>query len=1018
MYRQAIERKMEEKKLFLLDAMALIYRAYFALNKNPRITSKGVNTSAFLGFANALLDLLKKEKPTHLGVAFDTMAPTARHLEFTDYKANREKMPEDISVAIPYIKRLLQALNIPILYAEGYEADDVIGTLSKKAEKEGFKVYMVTPDKDFGQLVDENVLIYKPSRSGNGVEIMGVAEVCAKFGIEHPRQVIDMLGLWGDASDNIPGVPGVGEVTARKLLARFGSMENLLEHVDEVENEKLREKIRQNAAQARESKMLATIILDAPVPFDEDGLRLSAPDIKAVSELLDELEMRSFSSRLLAYYKLEAPVGQQTVTETVTKTGRKRTEVQDTTLDMFSEEAMIEEKPYICPDLNGVEYWKDEAGLKAGLESLSKMLEEGADEGGEPRMVAGFYLMPVSAASIRHSAIACMAFCVLENAAEPVAGENSETAGMGEKVVSAAKVRLWAYYIPSCFAGTRPETASDARLDEAGRFSLTSDEKEVLAAFLSRHAGSRNWVCHDLKNQLHLLANQGIELELQAFDIMLAHYLMDPEGSHDLMRMTRNYLPFSYQDAPEPELLSALTASSAGLLETEALWADPENPLRSEAVRYSLQNAKVACLLQECFKPELERVEAGGLFWNVEIPLSRVLCRMERVGVKIDTGRLKQYGDALQAQISQVENEIYGLAGEKFNIASPKQLGEVLFEKLQITDKPKHTRTKQFSTAEDVLQKLTHKHPIVEKVLFYRSLTKLKSTYVDALPLLIDPWTGKIHTTYNQAVTATGRLSSQNPNLQNIPVRTDLGREIRKCFVPEQEGESLLSADYSQIELRIIAHLSGDRTMLQDFGKHKDVHTATAANVFGVKPEEVTPAMRRQAKTVNFGIIYGISAFGLAERLQIPRKEAADLIERYYRNYGQLKAYMEKVVADAKEKGYVETLLHRRRYLKDINSGNAVVRAYAERNAVNAPVQGSSADMIKLAMIAIDRRIRQEKMASRMILQVHDELVFNVPGSEVERLAALVEKEMKEALPMRVPVEVEVCAASNWLDAH
>ena len=979
--------KMEEKKLFLLDAMALIYRAYFALNKNPRITSKGVNTSAFLGFANALLDLLKKEKPTHLGVAFDTMAPTARHLEFTDYKANREKMPEDISVAIPYIKRLLQALNIPILYAEGYEADDVIGTLSKKAEKEGFKVYMVTPDKDFGQLVDENVLIYKPSRSGNGVEIMGVAEVCAKFGIEHPWQVIDMLGLWGDASDNIPGVPGVGEVTARKLLARFGSMENLLEHVDEVENEKLREKIRQNAAQARESKMLATIILDAPVPFDEEGLRLSAPDIKAVSELLDELEMRSFAGRLLSYYRLEAPLSQQTEAKPAAKTGRKKAEVQDTTLDMFSEEAMIEEKPFVCLDLNGVEYWKDEAGLKAGLEDLSKMLEEGADEGGKPRMVAGFYLMPVSAASIRHSAIACMAFCVLEN-------------------------------VPSCFAGARPETASDARLDEAGRFPLTSDEKEVLAAFLSRHAGSRNLVCHDLKNQMHLLANQGIELELQAFDIMLAHYLMDPEGSHDLMRMTRNYLPFSYQDAPEPELLSALTASSAGLLETEALWADPENPLRSEAVRYSLQNAKVACLLQECFKPELERVEAGGLFWNVEIPLSRVLCRMERVGVKIDTGRLKQYGDALQAQISQVENEIYGLAGEKFNIASPKQLGEVLFEKLQITDKPKHTRTKQFSTAEDVLQKLTHKHPIVEKVLFYRSLTKLKSTYVDALPLLIDPWTGKIHTTYNQAVTATGRLSSQNPNLQNIPVRTDLGREIRKCFVPEQEGESLLSADYSQIELRIIAHLSGDRTMLQDFGKHKDVHTATAANVFGVKPEEVTPAMRRQAKTVNFGIIYGISAFGLAERLQIPRKEAADLIEKYYRNYGQLKAYMEKVVADAKEKGYVETLLHRRRYLKDINSGNAVVRAYAERNAVNAPVQGSSADMIKLAMIAIDRRIRQEKMASRMILQVHDELVFNVPGSEVERLAALVEKEMKEALPMRVPVEVEVCAASNWLDAH
>lgn len=1009
---------MEEKKLFLLDAMALIYRAYFALNKNPRITSKGVNTSAFLGFANALLELLKKEKPTHLGVAFDTIAPTARHLEFTDYKANREKMPEDISVAIPYIKRLLQALNIPILYADGYEADDVIGTLSKKAEKEGFKVYMVTPDKDFGQLVDENVLIYKPSRSGNGVEIMGPAEVCAKFGIEDPRQVIDMLGLWGDASDNIPGVPGVGEVTARKLLARFGSVENLLEHVDEVENEKLREKIRQNAAQAMESKMLATIILDVPVAFDDSALRLSAPDIKAVSDLLDELEMRSFAARLLSYYRVDAPVSQQEEAKPAVKPGRKKTEVQDTTLDMFSEEAMIEEKPFVCPDLNGVEYWKDEAGLKAGLESLSRLLEDGNGLENGPHTAAGFYLMPVSAASVRHSAIACMTFCVLENTAGLDSIVNSGAASAGDSLMSFGKIRFQAYYIPSCFADSRPETASDVRLDEAQRFALTSNEKALLAAFFRKHAASRDLVCHDLKNQLHLLANQGIELELQAFDIMLAHYLMDPEGSHDLMRLTRNYLPFSYQDSPKPELLSALTASSAGLLETEVLWTDPENPLRSEAVRYSLQNAKVACLLQVCFNPALKQVGAEDLFWNVEIPLSRVLCRMEREGVKIDTGRLKQYGDALQAQIGQVEEEIYTLAGEKFNIASPKQLGEVLFEKLQITDKPKHTRTKQFSTAEDVLQKLTHKHPIVEKVLFYRSLTKLKSTYVDALPLLIDPWSGKIHTTYNQAVTATGRLSSQNPNLQNIPVRSDLGREIRKCFVPEHEGESLLSADYSQIELRIIAQLSGDKTMLQDFSKHKDVHTATAANVFGVKPEDVTAAMRRQAKTVNFGIIYGISAFGLAERLRIPRKEAAGLIERYYQNYSQLKSYMDKVVADAKAKGYVETLLHRRRYLKDINSGNAVVRAYAERNAVNAPVQGSSADMIKLAMIAIDRRIRQEKMASRMILQVHDELVFNVPASEVESLSALVEKAMKEALPMQVPIEVEVGVAPNWLDAH
>ncbi len=931
---------MEEKKLFLLDAMALIYRAYFALNKNPRITSTGINTSAFLGFANTLLELLRKEKPTHIGVAFDTMAPTARHLEYTEYKANREKMPEDMAVCIPYIKRLLQGMNIPILFAEGYEADDVIGTLSRKAASEGYTVYMVTPDKDFGQLVNPKVFIYKPARMGNGIEIMGEKEVCEKFGIASPLQVIDMLGLWGDASDNIPGIPGVGEVTARKLLSQFGSVENLIENADRIENEKLREKVKQYAPQALESKMLATIILDAPVAFDPDRLKVSAPDVAAVSDLFDELEMRSLAARFLTFYREDVPV-------------RKVAPVQDTTLDMFAPQNMPEQKPFcVKQDNSDTVCWLNAAMLREGLRSL---VATGAE--------TGFFLLAGKASSIRYAPIACMAFC------------QKSTDKKGE-------YRLF-YYIPDGYGKA-----------ENSRFALDEDEKNALAAFFSE-IPFHLLACHDLKNQRHLLCNQGIDVDLPVFDTMLAHYLIDPESGHDLMRLTRNYLPYSFLETPAPE-----------------------RKIGENDILACLQNAKAVLMLKEKFVPMLEEAGAVKLFEEVEIPLVRVLCKMERAGVKIDRERLAQYGAELQQQINRVEEEIHALAGGVFNIASPKQLGEVLFEKLQLSDKPKHTRTKQFSTAEDVLVKLASKHPIVEKVLLYRSLTKLKSTYVEALPSLIDAKTGRIHTTYNQAVTATGRLSSQNPNLQNIPIRSESGKEIRRCFVPEDADNRLLSADYSQIELRIIAQLSGDRTMLQDFGRHKDVHTATAANVFNVSPQEVSDTMRRQAKTVNFGIIYGISAFGLADRLQIPRKEAASLIEKYFENYSGLKSYMEKTVEEAKKNGYVETILHRRRYLKDINSGNAVVRAYAERNAVNAPIQGSSADMIKLAMIAIDRRIAAEHLSARMILQVHDELVFDVPEEEVERLSVLVAEEMKNALPMQVPVEVEINAAANWLDAH
>lgn len=950
---------MQEKKLFLLDAMALIYRAYFALNKNPRITSKGLNTSAILGFANTLLELLKREKPTHLGVAFDTMAPTARHLEYAEYKANRPPLPEDIAVSIPYIKQLLQAMNIPVLYADGYEADDVIGTLSKKAEKEGYIVYMVTPDKDFGQLVSEHIFIYRPARMGNDIEILGPKEVCEKFGIRHPLQVIDMLGLWGDSSDNIPGIPGVGEVTARKLLEQFGSVENLIEKAAEIDNLKLREKVQQNAQQALASKMLATIVLDAPVDFEPEKLSLCPPDFDAVFRLFDELEMRILSSRFTTYYRQEnlasapqnapmvAPPSQKPPMPEVpsSRPAARASKMQDTTLDMFAPENIPEEKPSICRGKGDadVALWANEAALKAGLEQLAT--------GQKP---VSFYLH-AGGGSLRHAKPLCMAFAI----------ESTEIKGERPSAY---------YYVPV----------------------FSEEERGVLQTFFSAPREAENLVCHDLKTQLHLLMNMGVQAEFKAFDVMLAHYLIDPESPHDLNRLTLNHLSCSYR-----ENLFSMGASAT-----------------DEDIRFALQNVKVSMALYAKFKPELEKAEAQKLFWDIEVPLSRVLCLMERTGVNLDRERIHQYGKELQEQISEIEQEIYTLSGQQFNIASPKQLGEVLFEKLQIADKPKHTKTKQFSTAEEVLQKLAHKHPVVEKVLLYRSLTKLKSTYVDALPALTDRQTGRIHTTYNQAVTSTGRLSSQNPNLQNIPVRTELGKEIRRCFVPSAPENLLLAADYSQIELRIIAHLSGEKNMLADFARHKDVHTATAANVFGVLPEAVTPEMRRKAKMVNFGIVYGISAFGLAERLQIPRREAADLIERYFINYPRLKTYMDEVIQQARQKGYVETILHRRRYLNDINSGNSVVRSYAERNAVNAPVQGSSADMIKVAMVAVQRKMEEQGLAARMILQVHDELVFDVPIHEKEKLTALVIEEMKNALPLDVPIEVEVNCAGNWLDAH
>ncbi|MDR1974493.1 MAG: DNA polymerase I [Bacteroidales bacterium] len=851
------------KILFLLDGMALVYRGYFALSKHPRITSKGLNTSAVLGFFNTLLEILRKENPSHLGVAFDTQEPTARHLQFADYKAHREKMPEDIATALPYIKSLLEALHIPVLVNPGYEADDIIGTLSVKASEKGYTVYMVTSDKDFGQLVSQNVFMYRPSHTGTGFEIMGEKEVCEKFGIKNTKQVIDLLGLWGDTSDNIPGVPGVGQVTARKLLEQFGSIENMYAHTSEIANEKLRIKIEENKKNAFDSRMLATIILDVPTDFNEDDLRICPPDIAATKAILDELEMVNFGARLLEYYSSLFEVEKAASTTRV-------------------------------PDLFGERPAK--MASVAGVPDLFSSLDEQVD------------------------------------------------------------VALDA----------------QASTDISPHTQKTSSAKQYVQAQQERHAidlTGENHITINLKDHLHTLAKKGIFLEEKDdfFDLRLASYLLNPET------------PLSI--------------------------ADPS--LQQSAI-------KAAELKQQLKEQHLE-----DFFYNVEMPLVWVLFRMEREGIKIDVEQLEKFSHVLANQMAQMENEIHFFAGHNFNIASPKQLGVVLFEELKITDKAKATkRSKQYDTAEDVLEKLYNKHPIIPYILQYRKLAKLKSTYVDALPLLADK-NGRIHTTYNQTATSTGRLSSKNPNLQNIPIRTELGREVRKAFIADSSDDLLLSADYSQIELRIAASMSGDPIMLADFAAGHDIHLATAANIFGVPLDRVTNEMRSKAKTVNFGITYGMSAHGLADRLNIRLREAADIINKYFNKYTTLKKFLDSIIENARINGYVETLWGRRRYIPNVSSGNSNVRTSAGRYAINAPIQGSSADMIKVAMVNIDKVFRQENLKSKMLLQVHDELVFNVKKNEEEKVSAIVKEEMIAAgSKLIVPIVVEIKSADNWLDAH
>ena len=923
----------EPKKLFLLDAMALIYRAYFAFSKNPRINSKGQNTSAVLGFANALLDILKNQKPTHIGVAFDTHAPTVRHDDFAEYKANREKMPEDLAASIPFIVELIKGFNIPILSVDGYEADDIIGTLAKRAEKAGFTTFMMTPDKDFGQLVSENIFMYKPARMGNGAEVWGIKEVCERYQLENPLQMIDLLGLWGDASDNIPGVPGIGEKTAIKLIAEYGSMENLLDHIDELKG-KLKENLERFTDQALQSKSLATIILDVPIEFNPDKLILEDPDFEKLKILFEELEFRNYAARVEALYSPQ----QNTVTQ----------------VDLFSDEVdnglvvtEVTDKNTIqnTPHQYHLVSTKEEAQQLAAL--LGKQNE----------------------------------FC-FDTETTGVDANNAELVGM-----SFAFKAGEAWYVPVS------ENYHEA-LETVGLFKEVMENPKITK------------IGQNIKFDASMLNWYDVKVAGRFFDTMIAHYLIQPDMRHNMDVLSETYL--NYKPVSIETLIGKKGKNQGSMRDADT----------AEIKEYAAEDADITLQLKEVFEPMLVEAGTKKLFDEIEMPLVPVLASMEAEGVKLDVETLVQFSQELETQIGVTQAEIFRLADTEFNIASPKQMGEVLFEKLAIIDKPKKTKTGQYATGEDELLKLAHRHPIIERILEFRSLTKLKSTYVDALPALVNPRDGRIHTSYNQAVAATGRLSSNNPNLQNIPIRTELGREIRKAFIPRNTDYVLMAADYSQIELRIIAHLSDDQAMIHDFSEGVDIHTATASRVYNMPLGEVTRDMRRNAKTVNFGIIYGISAFGLSERLGIPRREAANIISSYFEKYPGVKKYMDNTIALAKANGYVETIKGRRRYLNDINSGNATVRGFAERNAINAPIQGSSADMIKIAMISIYNEMVEKNLKTKMILQVHDELVFDVHRDEVEVMKILIENNMKQAMKLNVPVEVDINIGENWLEAH
>lgn len=921
-------------KLFLIDAYALIYRSYYAFIKNPRINSKGVNTSAVFGFINTLEDVLKREQPTHIAVAFDPKGPTFRHEAFEQYKAQREETPEVIRQSVPVIKEVIQAYHIPILEVPYYEADDVIGTVAKQAAANGFEVYMMTPDKDYGQLVADHIYMYRP-KFGGDYEVLGVSEVLEKYQLQSTEQVIDLLGLMGDTADNIPGCPGVGEKTAQKLLAEFGSIENLLANTDKLKGAQ-KKKVEENVEQIRFSKFLATIKTDVPITFDAELCKRVAPDEDRLVELYTELEFKTFINRL----KGESSVA--------SSSKEPKAAVQ---YDLFATEPVVESEVSSLADINTMPhsyYLADTAEKQIAL--CEQLLQEKS-----------------------------FAYDTETEGLDPL------TAGLVGMSFAIREQEAWYVPVPA-----NREEATDIVLRLAPALQHPEIEK----------------VGQNIKFDILALRKYGVRVKGPLFDTMLAHYLLNPELRHGMDYLAETYL--KYKTVPIEDLIGPKGKKQASMRTV---------PIE-QIKEYAAEDADVTLRLKHYFAPLLKQEGLESLFFEMEMPLIYVLAEMEATGVKLDTNALKQSSEVLSQQLSTLEESIYDLAGQSFNINSTKQVGEILFEKLKLDEKAKKTKTGGYSTSEEVLEKIRGKHPIVDKLLEYRGIKKLLSTYIDALPALIHPETGKIHTSFNQAVTATGRLSSTNPNLQNIPVRDELGREIRKAFIADDDDCIFFSADYSQIELRLMAHLSNDPHMVEAFCSGADIHAATAAKIYGIPVEEVTSDMRRKAKTANFGIIYGISVFGLAERLSIPRAESKELIDGYFQTYPRIKEYMEESIRVAKEKGYVETLFKRKRFLPDINSHNAIVRGYAERNAINAPIQGSAADIIKLAMIRIHQRFEAEHLKSRMILQVHDELNFNVRKEEFDRVKEIVLDCMEHVLQLRVPLIADCGEGKNWLEAH
>lgn len=949
-------------KLFLLDAYALIYRAYYAFIKNPRINSKGFNTSAILGFVNTLEEVLKKENPTHIGVAFDPAGPTFRHEAYEQYKAQREETPEAIRLSVPIIKNIIRAYRIPILEVTGFEADDVIGTLATQAGKQGITTYMMTPDKDYGQLVTDHVFMYRPKHSG-GFEVMGTEEIKAKFDIENTSQVIDMLGLMGDSADNIPGCPGVGEKTAQKLVTQFGNIENLLAHTNQLKGA-LKNKVENNREQIVFSKFLATIKIDVPIELDMNALVRKEPNEEELRTIFEEMEFRTLLQRVLgkdtpipstANRHSSTPVKPDLFAGTLfaqpqTENDKK---ASSTEADLFSK---------------SVDSWTDDSKFS----NLTRLNKEVVD-----------YQLVDTELKIDDLVQNLLTSKNLSIDTETTGTEPMEAELVG---MSFSNGKNKAYYVPV------PHDRNEALKIIQKLKPLYENEESCK-------------IGQNIKYDMIVLHNYGVEIKGPLFDTMLAHYVLQPELRHNMDYMAEIYL--HYQTIHIEELIGPKGKNQKNMKDLT-----PE-----KIYLYACEDADITLQLKEILEKELKEQNAEKLFYDIEMPLVPVLVHMECNGVRIDTTALKKSSEHFTNRLNEIETQIYELAGENFNIGSPKQVGEILFDKLKIVDKAKKTKTGQYVTSEEVLESLRNKHAIIGKILEHRGLKKLLSTYIDALPQLINAKTERIHTSFNQAVTATGRLSSSNPNLQNIPIRDEDGKEIRKAFIPDNDCE-FFSADYSQIELRIMAHLSGDKNMIEAFCSGHDIHAATAAKIYKVKLEEVTSEMRRKAKTANFGIIYGISVFGLAERMNVDRKEAKELIEGYFQTYPQVKEYMDQSIQLARENSFVETIFHRKRYLPDINSKNAVVRGYAERNAINAPIQGSAADIIKVAMARIDQRLRSNNLKAKMILQVHDELNFSVPASEKELVEKIVIEEMEKAYPMQVPLKADCGWGKNWLEAH